>query len=87
MHGDVVFVVEIDGLWTVSRDADVLGSYLTQIEAVDAARLIAAGMEECRILVQPKTYPVTPDWTFEDPHDDWDTRHHYAERVAAAVSL
>lgn len=87
MHDGVVFVVEIDGIWTVSRDADVLGSYLSQIEAIDAARLVAAGMTDCRILVQPKSYPTTPEWTFEDPHDEWDARHPTADRIRAPANL
>lgn len=83
MQSDVVFVVEIDGAWTVSHDADVVGSFRTQIEAVDAARLVACGIEDCRILVQPQTYASQPDWTYEDPHDAWD--HHVPEQMTVTV--
>lgn len=83
MQSDVVFVVEIDGVWTVSHDANVIGSYMTQIEAVDAARLVACDIDDCRILVQPQAYAAQPDWTYEDPYDAWDER----ERSSAPLDL
>ena len=85
MRSDVVFVVEIDGSWTVSHDANVIGSYRCQIEAIDAARLVASDIDDCRILVQPKVYPSQADWAFEDPCDIWDIRER--ERAAEASPL
>jgi hypothetical protein len=76
MNERVFYVVAHGDDWVISEGSEILGTFQSQVDAIDRARIFAGTVEEARILVQRVVHPPEPDWTpdwmRDDPHDAWD---------------